>query len=103
MHYTKLFKSVMERGVIITVLCLNPDKCIEDQQERQSQYIGMLKQAGVIVHSYNVIPVRYCVIDSQLIWYGDMNLLSNVKKDQVMLRYSDAHSASELLALSVSK
>lgn len=103
MHYTKLFKSVMERGVIITVLCLNPDKCIEDQQERQSQYIGMLKQAGIIVHTYDVIPVRYCVIDSQLIWYGDMNLLSNVKKDQVMLRYSDAHSASELLALSVSK
>ena len=103
MHYTKLFKSVMERGVIITVLCLDPDKCIEDQQERQSQYIGILKQAGIIVHTYDVIPVRYCVIDSQLIWYGDMNLLSNVKKDQVMLRYSDAHSASELLALSVSK
>lgn len=93
----------MERGVFITVLCLDPHQCIKEQQERQEQYISILKQSGIIVHTYSCINVRYCVIDQELIWYGDMNLLSNIKKDQVMLRYSDAHSASELLALSALK
>lgn len=102
MHYTELFKPIMERGVIITLLCLDPHQCKGEQQERQEQYIAMLKQSGIIVNVYSCINVRYCVIDQELIWYGDMNLLSNIKKDQVMLRYSDSHSASELLELSFS-
>lgn len=100
LSYIRLLKSVMERGVLVTVLTLEPDSCLENQQARQESYIALLKQAGIYVYTKQSLAVRYCVIDHELIWYGDMNLLSNVKKDQMMLRYIDARSANELIELS---
>ena len=99
LYYIHLLKLVMERGVLVTVLCLEPDCCLENQQARQENYIALLKQAGINVYPKKSLAIRYCVIDHELIWYGDMNLLSNVKKDQMMLRYMDARSANELLEL----
>ena len=90
----------MERGVLVTVLTLEPDSCLENQQARQESYIALLRQAGIYVYTKKSLAVRYCVIDHELIWYGDMKLLSNVKKDQMMLRYIDARSANELIELS---
>ena len=43
---------------------------------------------------------RYAVIDNALIWYGSMNLLSNERDDDALMRLVSPEIAAELLELS---
>ena len=40
---------------------------------------------------------RYAVIDNSLVWYGSMNLLSNEKEDDNLMRLESPAIAEELL------
>ena len=40
---------------------------------------------------------HYAIIDKEMIWYGNMNLLSNVKEQDYMMRISHQQLVYELL------
>ena len=43
---------------------------------------------------------RYAVIDNSLVWYGSMNLLSNEKEDDNLMRLVSPAITEELLEIS---
>ena len=46
---------------------------------------------------------RFAVIDKSLIWYGSMNLLSNAKEEDSLMRLESKSVAEELLQFSIIK
>ena len=67
-----------------------------------SHYAGTFTRrcAGVTVVAEKPCHERYAVIDDALIWYGSMNLLSNERDDDTLMRLVSPEIAAELLELS---
>lgn len=52
--------------------------------------------------SKNIVSV-YAVVDSELVWYGSMNLLSKEDADDNIMRISSKSIAAELLEMTFRK
>ena len=87
----------MMRGVSVVVFTANPEGYPEDGREHHRQLILSLREAGVTVVAENPCHERYAVIDNALIWYGSMNLLSNERDDDTLMRLMSPEIAAELL------
>ena len=88
------------RGVSVVVFTANPEGYPEDGREHHRQLILSLREAGVTVVAEKPCHERYAVIDNALIWYGSMNLLSNERDDDTLMRLVSPEIAAELLELS---
>ena len=76
------------------------DKYISDL-ESEIQYLKRLLDDNVITrHKYRE---RFAVIDSSLVWYGSMTLLSNEKDDDSLMRINNPAVAEELLEFAISE
>ena len=53
--------------------------------------------SGIKVRKLNKYRERFAVIDRSLVWYGSMNLLSNEKDDDSLMRINNPAIAEELL------
>ncbi|MCR5328772.1 MAG: hypothetical protein K6E12_07990 [Saccharofermentans sp.] len=53
--------------------------------------------AGIKVLFADYIPSRYAVIDKEILWYGSMNLVSNIKEDDDEMRIVSRSVAKALL------
>ena len=93
-------ETLQKRGVTITVFSLRPDEYPEDGREHHTDLLRRLASAGVCVKTQSHCHERYAVIDQSLVWYGSMNLLSNSKEDDSLMRIVSPSIAAELLALS---
>ena len=92
-------ETLQKRGVTITVFSLRPDEYPEDGREHHTDLLRRLASAGVCVKTQSHCHERYAVIDQSLVWYGSMNLLSNSKEDDSLMRIVSPSIAAELLAL----
>lgn len=97
--YLETFRTSMENGISITVYCLDSNACKKNQIEYQQDAINLLIKEGINIKAENNLDLRSCIIDDDVIWYGDINLLNDPFPDQVVLRYKDSRAASELLEL----
>ena len=43
---------------------------------------------------------HYAVIDDSIVWYGSMNLLSQIKEDDNIIRVDNKEVATELMEMS---
>ena len=94
-------ETLQKRGVTITVFSLKPEDYPEDGREHHTDLLERLATAGICVKTQNHCHERYAVIDQSLVWYGSMNLLSNSKEDDSLMRIVSPSIAAELLALAV--
>ena len=94
-------ETLQKRGVTITVFSLKPEDYPEDGREHHTDLLERLASAGICVKTQNHCHERYAVIDQSLVWYGSMNLLSNSKEDDSLMRIVSPSIAAELLALAV--
>jgi superfamily II DNA or RNA helicase len=92
-------ETLQKRGVVITVFSLRPEDYPEDGREHHTDLLERLASAGIYVNTQNHCHERYAVIDQSLVWYGSMNLLSNSKEDDSLMRIVSPSIAAELLAL----
>lgn len=53
--------------------------------------------AGIKVVFVDHIPSKYAVIDKEILWYGSMNLLSNIKEDDDEMRIVNGNVARALV------
>ena len=53
--------------------------------------------AGIKVMFVDSIPSRYAVIDKEILWYGSMNLVSNIKEDDDEMRIVNRNVAKALI------
>ena len=56
-----------------------------------------LIMAGINVSFVDSIPSRYAVIDKEILWYGSMNLVSNIKEDDDEMRIVNRNVAKALI------
>ena len=53
--------------------------------------------AGIKLLFVDYIPSRYAVIDKEILWYGSMNLVSNIKEDDDEMRIVSKSVAQKLI------
>lgn len=88
------------KGASVVVFTLDADSYPEDGREHHKELIHRLQESGVRVIPQPHCHERYAVIDNQLVWYGSMNLLSNEKDDDNLMRLMSSGIAEELLEIS---
>lgn len=87
-YLPKLIKK-LEDGIHITVITLDYHLYLETVIEKTKLLIDMLKRSGIIVITLQSLYEHYAIIDKEITWYGSMNLLSKVKKEDNMMRITD--------------
>ena len=88
------------KGISITVFTLSPNTYHEDGREHHTQLINNLSSAGIQVKTQENCHERYAIIDQSIVWYGSINLLSNTKDDDNIMRIISPSIAEELMELS---
>lgn len=88
---------LLQRGVSIVVLTVTPEDYPEDGRDQHSIHIQRMESSGIKVIKQNKYRERFAVIDRSLVWYGSMNLLSNEKDDDSLMRINNPAVAEELL------
>ena len=91
--------SLLTRGVCLIVSALSPDSYPEDGREHHAQLIRELQDAGIRVITHIHCHTRFAIIDQSIVWYGSMNLLSNPKDDDNLMRIVSQEIAQELLEI----
>ena len=91
------------KGVSVVVLTLDPEDYPEDGRDQHKSHIEHLISAGVNVITRHKYRERFAVIDSSLVWYGSMTLLSNEKDDDSLMRINNPAVAEELLEFAISE
>ena len=86
----------MENGVRVVVMTKNSDEYPLDAVQRARENINLLRNAGIIVRCPKECHEHFAVIDSEICWYGSMNLISNEKDDDSIMRIRSREIAEEL-------
>ena len=60
----------------------------------------MLTNVGINVRLKEYMHEHYAVIDDSIVWYGSMNLLSQIKEDDNIIRVDNKEVATELMEMS---
>ena len=87
-----------QAGVQIKILTLAPDA---QDTYQAAEKIGFLRQSGIEVFPSQTCREHFAILDRCLVWYGSMNLLSNEKPDDNLIRLPDEQIAQELLEIAV--
>ena len=69
----------------------------DDIKGRIEKIHNKLIMAGIKVLFVDSIPSRYAVIDKEILWYGSMNLVSNIKEDDDEMRIVNRSVAKALI------
>ena len=92
---------LQHKGVTISVFTLCPNTYHEDGREHHTKLINDLSSAGIQVKAQEICHERYAIIDQSIVWYGSINLLSNTKDDDNIMRIISPSIAEELMELSI--
>ncbi|MBR1502894.1 MAG: DEAD/DEAH box helicase family protein [Prevotella sp.] len=96
-HFMSL---VQDKGISAVIFSREPETYPEDGREHQRELISRLQNAGIRVIPQNCCYERYAVMDDAVVWYGSMNLLSNEKDDDNVMRLMSPPVAAELMEVS---
>ena len=97
-YFLELLRERQEAGVQIKILTLAPDA---QDTYQAAEKIGFLRQSGIEVFPSQTCREHFAILDRCLVWYGSMNLLSNEKPDDYLIRLPDEQIAQELLEIAV--
>lgn len=57
----------------------------------------LIKNHFIYLQFVDHIPSKYAVIDKEILWYGSMNLVSNIKEDDDEMRIVNGSVAKALV------
>lgn len=97
--FIRLIQKQQENGVKFTVVTLNPEGYPQERIEATKRLVDTLENCGVNVKLLDHMHEHFASIDSETVWYGSMNLLSNVKTDDNLMRVESKDIAHELMKL----
>lgn len=102
MKGNRMLKGLGERhdsGVKITLLTLPADGYPKERIEKTKELLAELTELGVAVMEKPKIHEHFAVIDKKIVWYGSVNLLSNAKEEDNLMRVKSKEIAQELLEI----
>lgn len=97
MWLLRIIKPSQVRGVSVTVVTWYPDEDKYGKQEHRIELLEELTRAGVHVELLEENCKHFAVIDTQIVWYGNMNLLAKDDVEDEMMRLCSTDIAVELL------
>lgn len=86
-----------EHNVQLTVFLRPADSFQGKNKESAQKAIKVLTEMGVTVHQRKGIHQKYAIIDSRLIWYGSINLLSFGASQESIMRLVSGSVAKALM------
>ena len=89
-----------DAGVKITLLTLNADGYPKERIEKSKELLNELRCLGVTVLEKTMMHEHFAVIDKEIVWYGSVNLLSNAKEEDNLMRVKSKEIGQELLEIS---
>lgn len=98
-----LLKRRQEAGVKITIVTWHPDAYMYGKDEHRIELMESLRNSGFHIELMNESCQHYAVIDSEIVWYGNMNLLSKDDIEDNIMRVVSKNIASELLEITFKK
>ena len=88
-----------ELGVKVTIVTWHPDAYKYGRDDVRMELIERLRKAGFEIKLVEESCEHYAVIDSEIVWYGSVNLLSKEDADDNLMRVCSKDIAAELLEM----
>ena len=99
----KSLKRQQEKGVKITIVTRQLETCAPNRWERRAELLNLLYNSGFHIETTMGSCKQCAVIDNEIVWYGSVNLLSETKPEDNIMRAVSKEIASELLEIIFSK
>lgn len=99
----RILKNLGERhdaGVKITLLTLPAEGYPKEHIEKTKELLAELRALGATVMEKPGMHEHFAVIDREIVWYGSVNLLSNAKEEDNLMRVKSREIGQELLEIS---
>ena len=89
----------LRQGTVIHIVTLSPEKMDDEYADDQKRKIMSLRRNGFIVSTTDNMKFDcdYAIIDQNIVWYGNLNILARTDEDNDIIRFTDASAASSLL------
>lgn len=94
-----LLKEKQMSGVQITIVTWAPDSYRFGDAAYWMQLHEDMRQAGFYIKTVEESRERFAVIDQEVVWYGNINLLAKDKVDDSIMRVLSKEIASELMEI----
>ena len=94
-----LLRDKQTSGVRITIVTWEPDSYEYGDTVYWMSLHEEMRQAGFYIKTVEDSCEHFAIIDRELVWYGNMNLLAKGKLEDSMMRVNGKQIASELLEL----
>ena len=91
------FSAMKSKDASISLITYPASHYSDDIKDRIENIHNRLNMAGIKVSFVDYIPSRYAVIDKEILWYGSMNLVSNIKEDDDEMRIVSKSVAKALI------
>ena len=99
----RLLKEKQISGVEITIVTWKPDSYSFGDAAYWMQLHEEMRQAGFYMKTVEDTCEHFAVIDQEIVWYGSINLLANIKEEDSMMRVQSKKIAMELMELAFGK
>ncbi len=94
-----MFKEKQTLGVQVTIVTWTPDSYGYGDAAYWMQLHEDMRKAGFYIKTVEESCERFAVIDQEVVWYGNINLLARDKVDGSIMRVLSKEIASELMEL----
>lgn len=94
-----LLKEKQLSGVQITIVTWAPDSYGFGDASYWMQLHEEMRKAGFYIKTVEESCERFAVIDQEVVWYGNINLLAKDKVDDSIMRVLSKEIASELMEI----
>ena len=92
-------RAAIQRGVTVRVACLPPDRQPGDLAATASELVERLRAMGVAVDWRQSMHEKVAIIDSAIVWFGSLNILSHRDTTEIMWRLYSPQLANTLRGL----
>jgi len=93
----RIYSAMKSKDTSISLITYPASHYSDDIKHRIENIHNRLNMAGIKVSFVDYIPSRYAVIDKEILWYGSMNLVSNIKEDDDEMRIVSRSVAKALI------
>lgn len=80
----RAYVAMVNKDVKVFLVTYPSSRYSDDITDRIKKIHNKLMIAGIELQFVDHIPSKYAVIDKEILWYGSMNLVSNIKEDDEM-------------------
>ena len=99
----RMLKEKQEEGVQITIVTWTSDSYGFGDASYWMQLHEDMRKAGFYIKTVEEYCDRFAVIDQEVVWYGNINLLAKDKIDDSIMRVMSKEIASELMEITFGK